>query len=86
MLFFPSPLPSINRAIKRSNCFHREGHDAECHASTNMFMIIFGIVQVMMSQLPNFHELVGLSTLAAIMSFAYSLIGIGLSIAAIAGQ
>jgi hypothetical protein len=51
-----------------------------------MFMIIFGIVQVMMSQLPNFHELVGLSTLAAIMSFAYSLIGIGLSIAAIAGQ
>jgi hypothetical protein len=40
----------------------------------------------MMSQLPNFHELVGLSTLAAIMSFAYSLIGIGLSIAAIAGQ
>ncbi|CAK7330243.1 unnamed protein product [Dovyalis caffra] len=72
-------------AIKRSNCFHKEGHKAECHASTNMFMIIFGIVQIIMSQLPNFHKLAGLSTLAAIMSFAYALIGIGLSIAEIAG-
>ncbi|KAJ6409436.1 hypothetical protein OIU84_009022 [Salix udensis] len=72
-------------AIQRSNCFHKEGHDAECHASTNLFMIIFGIVQIIMSQLPGFHDLSGLSTLAAIMSFAYTLIGIGLSIAEIAG-
>ncbi|TXG64049.1 hypothetical protein EZV62_011043 [Acer yangbiense] len=73
------------RAIKRSNCFHKNGHEAGCHTTNNMFMIIFGVTEIILSQIPNFHELSGLSIIAAIMSFAYSLIGLGLSIAKIAG-
>ncbi|KAK1560185.1 hypothetical protein Q3G72_023329 [Acer saccharum] len=72
-------------AIKRSNCFHKNGHEAGCHTTNNMFMIIFGVTEIILSQIPNFHELSGLSIIAAIMSFAYSLIGLGLSIAKIAG-
>ncbi|KAL5788001.1 hypothetical protein ACOSP7_004950 [Xanthoceras sorbifolium] len=72
-------------AIKRSNCFHKNGHEAGCHTSNNMFMIIFGVVQIILSQIPNFHDLSGLSIIAAVMSFAYSFIGLGLSIAKIAG-
>ncbi|ESR35986.1 hypothetical protein CICLE_v100286921mg, partial [Citrus x clementina] len=73
----------ISRAIKRSNCFHKEGHDAGCHTSNNMYMIIFAIAEIILSQIPNFHELSGLSILAAVMSFAYSSIGLGLAIAKI---
>ncbi|KAJ7967609.1 Amino acid permease [Quillaja saponaria] len=72
-------------AIKRSNCFHMKGHDAGCHSSNNPFMIFFGIIQIILSQIPNFHELSWLSILAAIMSFGYSFIGLGLSIAKVAG-
>ncbi|EEF40303.1 amino acid transporter, putative [Ricinus communis] len=73
-------------AIARSNCFHKEGHNSGCHTSNNMFMIIFGITEIILSQTPNFHELSGLSIVAAIMSFAYSSIALGLSIAKIAGE
>ncbi|KAF3434524.1 hypothetical protein FNV43_RR21609 [Rhamnella rubrinervis] len=68
-------------AIKRSNCFHKHGHDADCHASNEVFMIWFGIIQIILSQVPNFHKLSGLSIIAAIMSFNYATIGLGLSIA-----
>ncbi|TMX04971.1 hypothetical protein EJD97_003756 [Solanum chilense] len=71
-------------AIKRSNCFHRKGHDAGCHESNNPFIIIFGVMQILLSQIPNFHKLSFLSIIAAAMSFAYSFIGLGLSIAKIA--
>ncbi|KAK0580292.1 hypothetical protein LWI29_000402 [Acer saccharum] len=40
---------------------------------------------IILSQIPNFNELSALSIIAAIMSFAYSLIGLGLSLAQIAG-
>lgn len=43
-------------------------------------MIIFACFQLVLSQLPNFHKLWWLSIVAAVMSFAYSSIGIGLSI------
>ncbi|XP_027364755.1 amino acid permease 6-like [Abrus precatorius] len=72
-------------AIKRSNCFRKYGHEAECHESNYPFMIIFAVVQILLSQIPDFHELSGLSVVAAVMSFGYSSIGIGLSIAKIAG-
>lgn len=49
-------------------------------------MIIFGVMQMILSQIPNFHDLAGLSYIAAIMSFTYAFIGIGLSVAQIAGQ
>jgi hypothetical protein len=48
-------------------------------------MAMFGISQILLSQIPNFHELSWLSILAAVMSFGYSSIGVGLSIAKIAG-
>lgn len=76
----------ICRAIKRSNCFHRNGHDAACVASDTTNMIIFAGIQILLSQLPNFHKIWWLSIVAAVMSLAYSTIGLGLSIAKIAGK
>jgi hypothetical protein len=74
-----------NRAIKKSNCFHKYGHEADCKTSNYLFMVIFGIFEILLSQIPDFHELSWLSILAAVMSFGYASIGIGLSIAKIAG-
>ncbi|KAG6710836.1 hypothetical protein I3842_05G022200 [Carya illinoinensis] len=71
-------------AVKRSHCLHKNGHDAGCHTSNNPYMIIFGIIEIVISQIPNFHDLAGLSYVAAVMSFSYAFIGIGLSIARIA--
>ncbi|XVE93538.1 hypothetical protein REPUB_Repub01dG0203200 [Reevesia pubescens] len=71
-------------AIKKSGCFHQRGHHAGCHVKNNPYMIIFGIIEIILSQIPNFHELSGLSVIAAVMSFAYSIIGICLSIAKVA--
>ncbi|XP_044476174.1 amino acid permease 6-like [Mangifera indica] len=72
-------------AIKRSNCFHKHGHHVKCYTSNNPFMIIFACIQIVLSQIPNFHKLSWLSIIAAVMSFAYSSIGLGLSIAKAAG-
>ena len=49
-------------------------------------MIIFACIQIVLSQIPNFHKLSWLSIVAAVMSFAYSSIGLGLSIAKVAGN
>ncbi|XP_058115377.1 amino acid permease 6-like [Magnolia sinica] len=68
-------------AIQKSNCFHRRGHVASCKTSNNPFMIGFGIIEVFLSQIPNFHKLWWLSIVAAFMSFSYSLIGVGLALA-----
>ncbi|XP_071729930.1 amino acid permease 6-like [Rutidosis leptorrhynchoides] len=73
-------------AINKSNCFHKHGHEADCRVRNNSFMVIFAVIQIVLSQVPNFHKLSPLSVIAAIMSFTYSLIGIGLSIAKIAGE
>lgn len=67
--------------MKRSNCFHKHGHEAGCHVSNYPFMVLFACIQIVLSQIPNFHKLSLLSILAAIMSFAYAGIGVGLSIA-----
>ncbi|KAF5445615.1 hypothetical protein F2P56_034657 [Juglans regia] len=72
-------------AVKRSNCFHKHGHDAKCHTSNYPFMIMYACVQIVLSQIPNFHKLSWLSILAAVMSFTYASIGLGLSIAKVAG-
>ncbi|PKU59611.1 amino acid permease 3 [Dendrobium catenatum] len=68
-------------AISKSYCFHKHGHEADCSMSYSMYMIAFGVVQVFFSQLPDFHNLWWLSILAAVMSFTYSLIGVGLALA-----
>ncbi|KAL5735574.1 hypothetical protein ACOSQ2_030362 [Xanthoceras sorbifolium] len=69
------------RAIQRSNCYHREGHEAPCAYGDTVYMLFFGAVQIVMSQIPDFHNMVWLSVIAAIMSFTYSFIGFGLGIA-----
>lgn len=46
-------------------------------------MVGYGIIQIFLSQLPNFHKLWWLSIVAAVMSFAYSFIAVGLSAARI---
>ncbi|KAH9301080.1 hypothetical protein KI387_012663 [Taxus chinensis] len=71
-------------AIKRSNCFHENGKEAPCHTSNNPYMILFGILQIILAQIPNFDKLWWLSIVAAVMSFSYSSIGLGLAIAKVA--
>ncbi|CAH9121726.1 unnamed protein product [Cuscuta epithymum] len=73
-------------AVKKSNCYHKNGHGAACGVSNYPYMIIFAAIEIVLSQIPNFHELSWLSILAAAMSFAYSSIGLALSIAKIAGN
>ncbi|XP_021905975.1 probable amino acid permease 7 [Carica papaya] len=69
------------RAIQRTNCYHREGRQAPCVYGSTVYMVVFGLIQVVMSQIPDFHNIHWLSAIAAIMSFAYSSIGLGLSLA-----
>ncbi|KAH7373737.1 hypothetical protein KP509_17G072500 [Ceratopteris richardii] len=67
-------------AIKRSNCFHKHGKDASCHVSNNPYMILFGLIQIVLSQIPDFSKLWWLSIVAAVMSISYSCIGLGLGV------
>ncbi|XP_052192330.1 amino acid permease 3-like [Diospyros lotus] len=68
-------------AIKRSNCFHKSGGKDPCHMSSNSYMITFGIIEIIFSQIPDFDQVWWLSIVAAIMSFAYSSVGLALGIA-----
>lgn len=69
------------RAIQRSNCFHSKGHKAACNYGNTYYMLIFGFIQVIASQIPDFRNIEWLSVIAAIMSFAYAGIGSGLGLA-----
>ncbi|VVA90674.1 unnamed protein product [Arabis nemorensis] len=71
-------------AIGKANCFHDKGHSAKCSVSPYPYMAAFGVVQIILSQIPNFHKLSFLSIIAAVMSFSYASIGIGLAIANVA--
>ncbi|KAF7831231.1 putative amino acid permease 7 isoform X1 [Senna tora] len=68
-------------AIRKSNCYHKEGHDAPCEYGISLYMVLFGFVEIFMSFIPNFHNMAWVSLVAAIMSFTYSFIGLGLGIA-----
>nr|XP_027066030.1 amino acid permease 6-like [Coffea arabica] len=72
-------------AIKRSYCFHKHGHSFGCHTPINPFIIIFGVIQVCLSQIPNIQELSMLSLLTTVMCCCHASIGLGLSIAKVAG-
>lgn len=48
-------------------------------------MLLFGAVQLVFSQIPDFHEMAWLSILAAVMSFSYASIGLGLGLAKVIG-
>lgn len=71
-------------AIKRSNCFHKSGGKDLCHVSANGYIIAFGITEVILSQIPDFDQVWWLSIVAAIMSFTYSTVGLGLGITQVA--
>ncbi|XP_021717820.1 amino acid permease 3-like [Chenopodium quinoa] len=71
-------------AIKRSNCFHEQGEKAKCNISANPYMILFGVAEIFFSQIPDFDQIWWLSIVAAVMSFTYSTIGLGLGIAKVA--
>ncbi|KAF2291353.1 hypothetical protein GH714_023167 [Hevea brasiliensis] len=71
-------------AVKRSNCFHKTGGKDPCHMNANPYMIAFGIAEIIFSQIPDFEKLWWLSIVAAVMSFTYSSIGLGLGIAKVA--
>ncbi|KAG0458350.1 hypothetical protein HPP92_023507 [Vanilla planifolia] len=47
---------------------------------------MFGLVQIIFSQIPDFHNMQWLSIVAAIMSFSYSIIGIALVVAKAIGN
>jgi len=72
-------------AIQRSNCFSTHGHENPCQVSNNPYMIIFGVVEILLSQIPDFDQISWLSIVAAVMSFTYSTIGLGLGIAKVVG-
>uniref|UniRef100_A0A0E0J7Q8 Amino acid transporter transmembrane domain-containing protein n=1 Tax=Oryza nivara TaxID=4536 RepID=A0A0E0J7Q8_ORYNI len=69
------------QAIKRAGCFHANGHNVPCHISSTPYMLIFGAFEIVFSQIPDFHEIWWLSIVAAVMSFTYSGVGLGLGIA-----
>ncbi|XP_072999258.1 amino acid permease 8-like [Typha latifolia] len=73
-------------AVVRTNCFHYKGHDASCGASGTLYMVLFGIVEIVLSQFPNLEKITFISVVAAVMSFAYSFIGLFLSIAKFASH
>ncbi|KAL7101937.1 hypothetical protein ACP275_08G087500 [Erythranthe tilingii] len=73
-------------AIKRSNCFHESDGKNPCHMSSNPYMIAFGVTQILFSQIPDFDQIWWLSIVAAIMSFTYSSIGLGLGIIQVAAN
>ncbi|KAI3460562.1 hypothetical protein Pfo_017225 [Paulownia fortunei] len=73
-------------AIERSNCFHSKGDNSPCRVSSNPYMIVFGVVEIIFSQIPDFDQIWWLSIVAAVMSFTYSTIGLGLGIAKVAGR
>ncbi|MCL7030870.1 hypothetical protein MKW94_008259 [Papaver nudicaule] len=71
-------------AVKRSNCFQASHDNNPCRTSSTPYMIIFGVSEIIFSQIPDFDQISWLSTVAAIMSFTYSGIGMGLGIAKVA--
>ncbi|KAF8031770.1 hypothetical protein BT93_D0859 [Corymbia citriodora subsp. variegata] len=72
------------RSIHKSACHHEDGQEGSCEYGLEVYMLIFGVTQIMMSQIRDFHNIVWLSYLATIMSFCYSFIGFGLGVAKVA--
>ncbi|XP_068640094.1 amino acid permease 4-like [Aristolochia californica] len=71
-------------AVKKSNCYHTNGKKAPCQMSSNSYMIMFGIIEVIFSQIPDFDQVWWLSIVAAVMSFTYSSVGLSVGIAQVA--
>uniref|UniRef100_A0A7N0TYN4 Amino acid transporter transmembrane domain-containing protein n=1 Tax=Kalanchoe fedtschenkoi TaxID=63787 RepID=A0A7N0TYN4_KALFE len=68
-------------AIQKSDCFHEKGLKNPCHVPSNQYMILFGVTEIIFSQIPDFDQIWWLSIVAAVMSFTYSGIGLSLGLA-----
>ena len=75
-----------NRAVRKSICIHQSRGRDPCHINGNIYMIAFGIAEIILSQIPDFNQLCWLSILAAVMSFTYSTIGLGLGMVKVIGM
>ncbi|VAH52803.1 unnamed protein product [Triticum turgidum subsp. durum] len=77
-------------AIKKANCYHDHGRGASRCTSDDreqhLFMLLFGVAQLVLSFIPNFHSMAWLSVVAAVMSFTYSTIGLGLGLSKTIGS
>ncbi|EMS53641.1 hypothetical protein TRIUR3_19152 [Triticum urartu] len=74
------------RAIHEANRYGREGRGAPfstaaAGGSDVYYMLLFGLAQAVLSQIPDFHNMAWLSVFAAVMSFFYSFVGFGLGAA-----
>lgn len=57
-----------------------------CEFGETYYILLFGGVQIVLSQIPNFHNIQWLSVVAAIMSFTYAFIGLALSVVKVIGM
>ncbi|CAN4102558.1 unnamed protein product [Withania somnifera] len=64
-----------------SYCYHDQGHDATCGYGSTRYMVIFGLIQVIVSQIPDFQSMKWLTVVATVMSFTYSIIGSAVGLA-----
>ncbi|KAK3419352.1 hypothetical protein EUGRSUZ_H05106 [Eucalyptus grandis] len=64
---------------------HENGENS-CHVLANPYMIMFGITEILLSQIQDLDQIWWLSIVAAVMFVAYSLIGLGLGIAQVAAS
>ncbi|XP_047325141.1 amino acid permease 3-like [Impatiens glandulifera] len=72
-------------AIQKGMCLQRRGGGSDpCNVSNTPLMIGFGVVQILLSQIPGLDQIWWLSIIATIMSFTYSSIGLILGIAKVA--
>ncbi|CAL5205259.1 unnamed protein product [Lathyrus oleraceus] len=69
--------------ILKNNCYRKNGFEASCRFSNNPYMITIGVIEIILSQIPNFHKLSILSVLAATMAFGYASIGVVLSLSTV---
>ena len=64
----------------------KEGQEAACNFGNTTNMLLFGVVQIVLSQIPEFRNIQWLSILATAMSFTYSSIRLGLGLAKVRGM
>ncbi|XP_020273742.1 probable amino acid permease 7 [Asparagus officinalis] len=74
------------RGIWQSSCYRSQGNGAPCSYEITSCTLIFGVSQIILSQIPDFHNMAWLSVVAALMSFSYSFIGCGLGVAKVIGN
>ncbi|XP_058075789.1 amino acid permease 2-like [Magnolia sinica] len=73
-------------AIKRSDCFHESGEKNPCHMSSNLYMIMLGVSEIIFSQIPNFEKNRWVRYITPIMSFIYLSVGLCLGVAQVAAR